>query len=75
MELGGFAEGRERAEEAIRLAEAINQPYTLTVAYHGAGVLSLRQGNLPKAIPLLERGLGLCQSGGVFPGFPPFSWP
>ena len=75
MELGAFAEARGHAEEAIRMAEAVNQPYSLTVAYHGAGVLALRQGDLPKAIPLLERGLGLCQDGGVSSCFPPSPWP
>jgi tetratricopeptide (TPR) repeat protein len=70
MELGSFAEGRAHAEEAIRLAEAVNQPYSLADAYHGAGVLSLRQGDLPTAIPLLERGLDLCQAGSVSHFFP-----
>jgi tetratricopeptide (TPR) repeat protein len=65
MELGAFAEGRGRTEEALRLAEAVNQPFTLSVAYHGAGVLSLRQGNLLDAIPLLERGLGFSRTGSV----------
>ena len=51
--------------EAIRIAETVNQPFSLTIAYHGAGVLSLRQGDLSTAIPLLERGLGLCQAGSV----------
>jgi tetratricopeptide (TPR) repeat protein len=65
MELGSFVEAEKHAEEATRLAEAINQPYTLAVASHGAGVLALRQGDIPRAIPLLERGLGLCQDGGI----------
>jgi class 3 adenylate cyclase/tetratricopeptide (TPR) repeat protein len=70
MELGAFAEARGHAEEAIHLAEAANQPFSLTVTYHGAGVLFLRQGDLPRAIPLLERGLGLCQEGGISSFFP-----
>ena len=32
-------------------------------AYCGIGLLSLRQGDLPRAIPVLERALGLCQGG------------
>jgi tetratricopeptide (TPR) repeat protein len=70
MELGAFAEGRVHAEEAVRVAEVVNQPFSLTEAYHVAGALALRQGDLPKAIPLLERGLHLCQGGGVPRFFP-----
>jgi len=29
-------------------------------AYHGIGLLALRQGDLPRALPWLERALGLC---------------
>jgi tetratricopeptide (TPR) repeat protein len=73
MELGAFAEARGHAAEALRLAEAFNQPFSLAVAYHGAGVLALRQGDLPRAIPLLERGLGLCQAEGISSWFPALS--
>jgi class 3 adenylate cyclase/tetratricopeptide (TPR) repeat protein len=71
MELGAFAEGRVHIAEAMRMAEAVTQPFSLAVACHGAGVLALRQGDLPAALPLLERGLGLCQSGSVSSFFPP----
>ena len=30
-------------------------------AYHGIGLLALRQDDLPRALPLLERAMGLCQ--------------
>ena len=30
-------------------------------AYHGIGLLALRQGDLPRALPLLERAMGICQ--------------
>ena len=65
MELGAFGEAGGHAAEGLRMAEAVQQPFSLTVACHGAGVLALRQGDLATAIPLLERGLALCQSGGV----------
>jgi tetratricopeptide (TPR) repeat protein len=61
-ELGGFTEGRELSEEAVRLAEAIEKPYTIAFALIGVGLLARRQGNIHTAIPVLERGLGLCQS-------------
>jgi tetratricopeptide (TPR) repeat protein len=36
----------------------------------GIGLLALRQGDLPKALPLLERAVGSCQEAG-FPGYFP----
>ena len=30
-------------------------------AYHGIGLLALRQGDLPRALPLLEHAVGICQ--------------
>ena len=30
-------------------------------AYYGIGLLALRQGDLPRALPLLERAMGICQ--------------
>jgi tetratricopeptide (TPR) repeat protein len=36
----------------------------------GVGLLALRQGDLPRALPLLERAVGLCQ-GADLPGFFP----
>ncbi len=61
-ELGTFAEGVRLGTEAIHIAEAVNHPYSLTFAYFGAGLLYLRKGELPTAIPILERGLQLCQT-------------
>jgi tetratricopeptide (TPR) repeat protein len=39
-------------------------------AYHGIGLLALRQSDLPRALPLLERALGLCQDVGLALFFP-----
>jgi DNA-binding winged helix-turn-helix (wHTH) protein/class 3 adenylate cyclase/tetratricopeptide (TPR) repeat protein len=60
-ELGTFAEGRAFGEEGLRLAEAVAHPGSLVFASWGAGLSSLRQGALPRAIPLLERAVGICQ--------------
>jgi class 3 adenylate cyclase/tetratricopeptide (TPR) repeat protein len=60
-DLGEFAEGATRAEEAVRIAESIEHPFSLTQAYPGLGGLYLRKRDLPKAIPVLERSLGLCR--------------
>ena len=45
-ELGTFAEGRALGEEGLQIAEALAHPYSLSWAYHGLGLLSLRQGDL-----------------------------
>ena len=69
-ELGCFAEGRGMGEDAMRLAEAVEQPYSLFFAYVWLGLLSRLQGDIPKAIPMLERGLALCQSASIPLHFP-----
>jgi len=40
------------------------------VAYAGIGLLSLCQGDLRRAIPLLERAIGLCQDADLPVYFP-----
>jgi tetratricopeptide (TPR) repeat protein len=60
-ELGTFAEGRALGDEGLRIAEAVVHPASLMVAAWGIGLLSLRQGALPRALPLLEQAVGLCQ--------------
>ncbi len=60
-ELGEFAAGLTHAEEGIRIAEAVDQPYDFVSAYSGAGYLYLRKGDLHKAISVLERGVELCR--------------
>ncbi len=62
-ELGDFANGVVRAEEAARIAEEADHPYSMGIASYGLGGLYLRMGNLSKAIAALERGLELCQGG------------
>jgi len=58
-EVGTFAEGRALAEEGLRIAEDVAHPGSLMYASHGIGLLALRQGDLPRALPCLERALGL----------------
>ena len=66
-ELGMFAEGSALGEEGLRIAEAVNHPASLMCAYWGIGLLSLRQGDLPRALPLLERAVGICQEADLPP--------
>jgi tetratricopeptide (TPR) repeat protein len=69
-ELGAFPEGIAHAEEAVRIAEAVDLPVSLLLAYLGVGVLSLRQGDRSRAIPVLERGLELCRVYNMLLWFP-----
>jgi tetratricopeptide (TPR) repeat protein len=69
-ELGTFAEGHALGEEGLRIAEAVDHPASLMWAYYGIGLLALRQGNVHRVLPLLERAVGFCQDAalsGLFP--------
>jgi tetratricopeptide (TPR) repeat protein len=59
-ELGMFATGRVLGEEALRIAEVATHPGSLMWASWGIGLLSLRQGDLPRALPPLERAMSIC---------------
>ena len=58
-ELGDFDLALARGEEAIRIAEAVEHPYSILAAYFGVGGLHLRRGDLPQATSVLERALDL----------------
>jgi class 3 adenylate cyclase/tetratricopeptide (TPR) repeat protein len=60
-ELGMFAEGTAFGEEGLQIAEAVANPGSLMWASYGLGLLSLCKGDLSKALPLLERAMGICQ--------------
>ncbi len=69
-ELGTFAEGRALGDEGLRIAEAVAHPASLMMALWGIGLLALRQGDLPRALPLLERAIGICQDADLPAYFP-----
>jgi tetratricopeptide (TPR) repeat protein len=69
-ELGTFAEGRLLGEEGLQIAEELAHPYSRSWAHHGLGLLFLHQGDLSKALPLLERALGICQKANLPANFP-----
>ena len=60
-ELGTFAEGRAFGDEGLRHCRGGCHAASLMWASWGIGLLFLRQGNLPRALPLLERAVGICQ--------------
>jgi class 3 adenylate cyclase/tetratricopeptide (TPR) repeat protein len=59
-ELGTFTEGRANGEEGLRIAEAVAHLVSFMYASWGLGLLSLCKGDLPRALPLLERAMGIC---------------
>src|SRR5262249_23246486 len=69
-ELGTFAEGRALGEEGVRIAESVDHPASLMLALWGIGLLALRQGDVSRALPQLERAVGLCQAADLLSWFP-----
>jgi predicted ATPase len=61
-ELGAFAEGQAYVAEALQLAETVKHSYSLALACVAVGHVALRQGDLPQAIGILERGLALSEA-------------
>jgi tetratricopeptide (TPR) repeat protein len=64
---GSLLQERRRV---LRIAEVVHHPGSLMLAYRGLGMLSLRQGDLPRAIPRLEQALSICQDADL-PGYFP----
>ena len=69
-ELGQFADGMACGEDGIRIADAVQHPYSQIWADCGVGYLYLRKGDLDKAIRQLEHGLRLCQAADIRFSFP-----
>jgi class 3 adenylate cyclase/tetratricopeptide (TPR) repeat protein len=70
-ELGTFADGRALGDEGLQIAEAVGHPSSILFASWGVGLLALRQGDLSRALPMLERAVALCQEA-EFPSW--FPW-
>ena len=60
-ERGEFDRGVDLGHEAVRLAEALNHPYSLTLACHSLGHLYEVKGDLRHARPWLERSVALSR--------------
>ena len=69
-ELGTFAEGRAYGDEGLRIAEAATHPVSLIFACGGIGVLALHQGELSRALPLLEQAVSICREANLPIYFP-----
>ncbi len=64
-ELGEFAGAIAHGEEAIRIAHDVDDSSNLIVAYRTLGIIALRRGAVPEAIPPLERAVELCRAAQV----------
>jgi class 3 adenylate cyclase/tetratricopeptide (TPR) repeat protein len=69
-EMGAFGEGIIIGHEAVQIAEVAAHPYDRIAAYSGVGMLALSQGDLPRALSLLEQSLDLCQIANIPIWFP-----
>jgi tetratricopeptide (TPR) repeat protein len=69
-ELGTFAEGRLLGEAGLQIAEEVDDPASRMIALWGIGLLALRQGDVPRALSLLEQTVGTCQEVGFRLWFP-----
>jgi tetratricopeptide (TPR) repeat protein len=63
-QLGAFAEGRRHGEKALHLAMLAGRGATPITAHGCLGELYLAQGDLERAIRVLEQGLALCRASG-----------
>jgi class 3 adenylate cyclase/tetratricopeptide (TPR) repeat protein len=60
-ERGLFGDGIAEGQEVVRVAQTLEHPFSLTMAYRGLGSLYSVQGDLDRAIPVLERGLAVAR--------------
>jgi class 3 adenylate cyclase/tetratricopeptide (TPR) repeat protein len=60
-ERGAFDEGDTHGQEAIRIAEALDHPFSITWACLGVAYLNSVRGELPRAAHLLERARSLSR--------------
>jgi predicted ATPase len=70
IELGTFAEGRSLGEEGLQIAETAAHPMSRMGASRWLGLLALRQGDIQRALSLLERAMRICQEADFTAFFP-----
>ena len=69
-QLGHFADGAVHGEEAVRLAETADHPFSLVIACLALGSVQLLKGDLPRAIRALDRAVDLCRKWTIPAWFP-----
>jgi DNA-binding SARP family transcriptional activator/tetratricopeptide (TPR) repeat protein len=60
-ELGHFDEAEALADDALRISEARDSAYALLHASWVRGYVTLRRGDVARAVPAFERGLEVCR--------------
>jgi hypothetical protein len=60
-ERGVFHEGEAHGHDAVRIAEALDHPFSLVEACQGLAYLHGVRGELSQAVRLLERAVALCR--------------
>jgi len=60
--LGNFAEARSAAEKACAIADEVNRPYDIALAYWYAGFVLSHQGRVADALAPLQHGFQVCRS-------------
>jgi transcriptional regulator with AAA-type ATPase domain/tetratricopeptide (TPR) repeat protein len=68
-ELGEFADGRAVGQQAVELADAVDQPSSRVYAYLGAGAVALRQGAWPEALARLQTCVDVARTANIPVGF------
>ncbi len=69
-ELGRFGEGIRCGEEAIRIGEAVDHPFSIAIACQFLGSLYVIKGDVSSAVLLLERALALSRTNEIRQMFP-----
>jgi len=64
-ELGDFERASAVGEEAIRIATALDHPYSLAYAYLGVGAVHLRRTTFAEGVAVLETALEHCHAAGL----------
>jgi class 3 adenylate cyclase/tetratricopeptide (TPR) repeat protein len=64
-DLGRFDEAGHEAAEAARVADAMHQPLSQLLASMAVGYNLFRRGRVDEACDVLEKGYGICRSGGM----------
>jgi class 3 adenylate cyclase/tetratricopeptide (TPR) repeat protein len=72
-ERGDFSAALTHGEAAMRLAEAVGEPWSLVSAYLALGGVQLRKALTGAAVETLERGLAVVRRFDIDVGFPPIA--
>jgi class 3 adenylate cyclase/tetratricopeptide (TPR) repeat protein len=64
-ETGQFDKARACAAEALDIATAVNQPWSVVFACLGTGVVQLRRGEVTEAAVILQRAHDLCERSNI----------